>query len=99
MPGSTPTAVPTVTPMTAHIRFIGVSATLNPWASEIRVSMLLGRLFGRGEQVFQHAAGQVQVQAIVEDHEGQGSECYADADIQRKAPAAEGAGYRDEQKR
>src|SRR5690348_6447643 len=30
MPGSTPTAVPMVTPMSAHIRLAGVSASPNP---------------------------------------------------------------------
>ena len=32
-PGSTPTNVPSVTPMKPHIRFIGCSATPNPASS------------------------------------------------------------------
>src|SRR3712207_1781578 len=34
MPGSTPTAVPMVTPTSAHSRFPGVSAAANPSSSE-----------------------------------------------------------------
>ena len=33
MPGSTPTAVPSSTPISANRRFIGCKATVRPWAS------------------------------------------------------------------
>src|SRR4029453_18265891 len=38
MPGSTPTAVPSSTPITANIRFIGWTATASPCASAANVS-------------------------------------------------------------
>ena len=42
MPGSTPMAVPMVTPSADQSRFQGVSATAKPWPSEASVSMVLG---------------------------------------------------------
>ena len=39
IPGSTPTAVPSVTPTIAHSRLKGVSATAKPWASAASVSI------------------------------------------------------------
>jgi hypothetical protein len=38
-PGSTPTAVPSVTPTMHHSRLMGVSATAKPWASPAKVSI------------------------------------------------------------
>jgi hypothetical protein len=40
IPGSTPTAVPTVTPRAAQSRLTGVSATAKPWPSATSVSMI-----------------------------------------------------------
>src|SRR4030095_8194405 len=39
MPGSTPTAVPSVEPSSAQNRLIGVSAVAKPEASELRISI------------------------------------------------------------
>jgi hypothetical protein len=39
MPGSTPTAVPSRTPMKAYRRFMGVSAVANPSMSEDQMSI------------------------------------------------------------
>src|ERR687898_2640557 len=97
MPGSTPTAVPTVTPRADQNRLIGVNATAKPLASAARVSMGLlslsigpgalrrGQAFpsrpgcarflfggfrlGRRDQVGDHAAGQVEAEAVGEDDE------------------------------
>ena len=38
-PGSTPTAVPSVTPTKPHMRFVSVSATENPSSSAFSASM------------------------------------------------------------
>jgi hypothetical protein len=38
-PGSTPTKVPSVTPMNPHIRFIGCSATPNPAIRALNASI------------------------------------------------------------
>ena len=40
MPGSTPTAVPSVTPANAHARCGNVSALANPWLSACSVSIM-----------------------------------------------------------
>src|SRR5688500_13351835 len=40
MPGSTPIAVPTVTPRSDQSRFSGVSATAKPWLRAVSVSMV-----------------------------------------------------------
>ena len=39
MPGSTPTAVPSSTPITAYSRFIGVAASAKPWSSQLKLSI------------------------------------------------------------
>jgi hypothetical protein len=39
-PGSTPINVPSITPMNPHKRLSGVSATLKPWRSELKVSAI-----------------------------------------------------------
>src|SRR6476659_191875 len=39
IPGSTPTAVPNSTPITAYIRFIGVAASAKPCSSQLKLSM------------------------------------------------------------
>src|SRR5882757_3208789 len=39
MPGSTPTAVPSSTPIAAYSRFIGVAASAKPWSSQLKLSM------------------------------------------------------------
>ena len=46
MPGSTPMAVPTVTPSADQNRLHGVSATAKPWPSAASVSMVSASLFG-----------------------------------------------------
>ena len=76
MPGSTPMAVPTVTPSADQNRLIGVSATAKPWPSAASVSMvsasLLGFFVAAGQQLFDgRADGQAEAEPVVEDHEGQ----------------------------
>src|SRR6478752_3854472 len=39
MPGSTPTAVPSSTPMQAYSRFIGVAAVAKPSSSQLKLSI------------------------------------------------------------
>src|SRR4029079_6379321 len=39
IPGSTPTAVPRSTPITAYSRFIGVAASAKPCSSQLKLSM------------------------------------------------------------
>ena len=46
IPGSTPTAVPRVTPTIAHNRLKGVSATAKPWPSAASVSIPAKPPFG-----------------------------------------------------
>src|SRR6476659_10943842 len=50
MPGRTPTAVPSSTPITAYSRFIGVAASAKPWSSQLKLSM--------SENPVQNACGQ-----------------------------------------
>src|SRR5687767_9278457 len=104
MPGSTPTAVPTVTPTSAQNRLIGVSATVKPWASAAKVSMKsrtppAARRCGRlcqTETLEDPATGQVQAKPIIEENEGDCGDRQADPGIEERPAAAEGARDDDE---
>src|SRR5690242_13737504 len=73
MPGSTPTAVPSSTPMTAYNRFIGVAACSNPWISQSRFSM--------SEDSIQNACGQRDSKPGVERVEAADGEHRTDQDV------------------
>ena len=59
-PGSTPIAVPSVTPTKPHIRFFSVSATAKPDISALKVS---------SQRAAERTLGQVEAQAQREDEE------------------------------
>src|SRR5688572_3633451 len=65
MPGSTPTAVPRVTPTRAHPRCGSVSAPANPSLSAARISSI-----GGSDQAGEHAGGELQVEDAAEQEEG-----------------------------
>src|SRR5689334_9894334 len=81
MPGNTPTAVPSSTPMTAYSRFIGVAACSNPWISQSRFSM--------SEDSVQDACGQRDSKPGVERIETADREHRTDEDVQEIASAAQ----------
>src|SRR5687768_16099203 len=62
-PGSTPTNVPSVTPMKPHIRFIGCSATPKPAIKAFSASMSDA---GAAEDRREPASGEVDVQQLYE---------------------------------
>src|SRR5919106_5888592 len=79
IPGSTPTAVPRVTPTIAHNRLKGVSATAKPLASAPRVSMPQGSLMPAAgailaKQLTEHAGWQNQPEPPREGHIGDGAQ-------------------------
>src|SRR5690349_20416311 len=61
MPGSTPTAVPRRTPMSANSRFIGWMATESPLARDVKAS-----IGAASEQVLKRPCRQGQGQAFAE---------------------------------
>src|SRR6188474_819738 len=73
IPGSTPTAVPSSTPITAYSRFIGVAACSKPWISQSRFSM--------SEDSIQNACGQRDSKPGVERVETADREHRADDDV------------------
>src|SRR6476661_3977250 len=91
IPGSTPTAVPSRTPMHAYSRFMGVAACSNPCSSQFRLSM--------SEDSVQNACGQRDSEPDVERVEAAESEHRADRDVADPVPAAEDRGGTGEQER
>src|SRR6201999_1332168 len=81
MPGSTPTAVPSSTPITAYIRFIGVAASAKPWSSQLKLSM--------SENSIQNARGQRDPESGVEGVETDQRQHSADDDVADIVPAAQ----------
>src|ERR1700710_439473 len=73
MPGSTPTAVPSSTPITAYNRFIGVAACSNPWSSQFRLSI--------SENPVQNACGQRDSEPGVERVEAAHRQRHPDEDV------------------
>src|SRR6476620_12113958 len=90
IPGSTPTAVPSSTPMTAYNRFIGVAASPNPWISQSRFSM--------SENPVQNACGQRDSEPGIERIEAADREHRPDGDVSDVVPAAEDGRRTGEQK-
>src|SRR3990172_3286881 len=87
-PGSTPTAVPSVTPMNPHSRLSGFSATSKPESSALKVSTSDSRA---AEQRREPARGQIHVEEFHEEqehHQGNGA---AEREIACDARAAETA--------
>src|SRR5262245_66673053 len=76
MPGSTPTAVPSSTPISAYNRFIGCSATTRPWPSAEIGSMGLA-----SEQPLERSRRQRQRQKLGEHQERSQGERKADRQI------------------
>src|SRR6185436_4313578 len=81
IPGSTPTAVPSSTPITAYIRFIGVAASAKPCSSQLKLSM--------SENPVQNACGQRDSEPGIERVETADREHHADKDIEHVSLAAE----------
>src|SRR5882762_8311094 len=81
IPGNTPTAVPSRTPITAYSRFIGVAACPNPWISQSRFSM--------SENSVQNACGQRDSEPRIERVEAAHREHRPDGDVSDVVPAAE----------
>src|SRR5215210_4366023 len=94
MPGSTPTAVPSSTPMNANKRFVGCTATTMPCAREAIASTV-----SPSEQAFERPGGQAERQELVEHKISHEAESEADGEVgQERAPAESGRG-RGEQNR
>src|SRR6201991_2231983 len=81
MPGSTPTAVPSSTPITAYIRFIGVAASAKPCSSQLKLSM--------SENPVQNACGQRDSEPGIERVEAADRQHDADNEIENVSLAAE----------
>src|SRR5262245_18556582 len=90
MPGRTPTAVPSSTPISAYKRFIGWTATAKPWASEASVSTMSSvTLRSERQQPFERARRQRQRQQLVEQQKHHGAEHAADQQVDHEGAAPE----------
>src|SRR5688572_11647434 len=87
-PGSTPTKVPSVTPMKPHSRFIGCSATPKPAIRALSASKLDA---GAAEDRLEPASRQVHIEELHEEKEDAKRKHQADGDVARPARAAEPA--------
>src|SRR6476620_11004881 len=81
IPGSTPTAVPSSTPITAYIRFIGVAASAKPCSSQLKLSM--------SENPVQNACGQRDSEPRIKRVETADRQHDADQKIENVSLAAE----------
>src|SRR6476659_11118859 len=81
MPGRTPTAVPSSTPITAYSRFIGVAASAKPCSSQLKLSM--------SENPVQNACGQRDSEPGIERVETADRQHDADQKIENVSLAAE----------
>src|SRR3712207_9387285 len=79
MPGSTPTAVPRSTPMSATSKFIGWTATASPCARETKVSMV-----PPSDKTPERTDGQGQGEKLSETQLGRDSEHEADQKVEPK---------------
>src|SRR5687767_10311234 len=93
MPGRTPTAVPSSTPITANIRFIGWTATTSPCASAANVSTATAF----SDQAFKGTGGKAERQELGEHQVDQQAEPESDGEISRDLAAAHGGGGGGEQ--
>src|SRR4051794_25689007 len=83
-PGSTPTAVPSSTPISAYSRFIGVAAVAKPSSSEDQTSM--------SEHPFQDTGRQQDAEAEVEAVERDQRQQERDHRVADQVPAAQRPG-------
>src|SRR5687768_18618216 len=88
MPGSTPTAVPSITPMKANIKFAGWIATVRPWAREASASMRGGLSQQRVEHSLERPGRQRKRKQLREDEIDHAGECEADQQVDVKGLAA-----------
>src|SRR5258707_6486571 len=91
IPGSTPTAVPSSTPITAYSRFIGVAASAKPWSSQLKLSM--------SENSIQNACGQRDPESGVEGVEADQRQRNANGDVSYVVPVAQNCCRACEQQR
>src|ERR1700755_788534 len=91
IPGSTPTAVPRSTPITAYSRFIGVAASAKPWSSQLKLSI--------SENSIQNACGQRDPESGVEGIETDQRQHGADDDVADVVPVAQNRCGTGEQQR
>src|SRR5690554_6666810 len=88
MPGRMPMAVPSIEPISAHIRFVGCRATAKPWSSRSKVCMALDS---------QRREEPPQLQAELREQDpGEAAEDGADGEIEQQPTRAEGAGHQGE---
>src|SRR5918998_2926649 len=93
MPGSTPTAVPRRTPMSAKSRFIGWMATVRPWGRETKASM------AASDQAFEGPRRQGQGQELREEDMHHDRDAQADEEIDHEGAAPERRGGGGKQQR
>src|SRR6185503_11417647 len=96
-PGSTPTNVPSVTPMKPHNRLIGLSATPKPASSASNASMRLDS--GHAEQRREPSRRQADVQQLDEKHEHREREHEPECCVAHDPRAAEAARDAAEERR
>src|SRR5262245_9804283 len=97
-PGSTPTKVPSVTPMKPHRRFIGCSATPKPCNRAFKASTCVSLYPRSAQERREPARRQVHVQQLHEEEENAKRQQEADAEVPRHAPAAEAARHAREER-
>src|SRR5687767_14500104 len=95
-PGSTPTNVPSVTPIRPHIRFIGCRATPKPAIRALNASTSDSRA---AEQRRKPARRQIHVEQLDEEQVDREGKHQADGDISRPSRAVEAARDAGEQRR
>src|SRR6185503_2940698 len=94
-PGSTPTKVPSVTPMKPHSRFMGCSATAKPCSSACSASMSDSRA---AEERREPPRGQVDVEQLHEEEEHTQRQGGSDQKISYRSLAAKTARDANEQR-
>src|SRR5262245_12587560 len=94
MPGRTPTAVPSSTPINANRRFIGCSAMRRPWPSAE-----IGSMGAPSEQPLERSRRKGQRQELGEHQIGAEAEREPDREISQDRAAAERGGGGGEQDR
>src|SRR5262245_34578515 len=105
-PGSTPIAVPTVVPASAHNRLVGVSAVAKPPSSEPNTSTLSPEAQCRERAVEDQKrpgvlepAADIDAEAAREGDQRDDGDHDRDREVPQDAPAAEGARDEDELQR
>src|SRR5262245_26038227 len=98
MPGSTPTAVPRNTPISANTRFIGCSATTMPCARALKVSMMVCPR-SPSEQSFERPSRQAEREKLVEHQVDDQRQRKADGKVDQEGAAAERRRRQGEQDR